>query len=351
MSQISFPPDVLARIAPDLSLQRHLAIGLRPNLRNFTEFRPISVSHDDDLPTNSNVVATTVAKCGATTIINTLTVGIAEPDYNVEDAYASISPVVEIPRGRSGEPIDEEQILSQQLYETVYHSKIIPSSSLSISCGLRVDSEQGEETVYYPDTHPEEYSLAADAAGGLFLRKKVRYVLLLHCKVLSRQASTSALFDLLYAAVINTLRVASLPRVYSVLSSVAAKVSMRSRTSGKRGLIGTAATSFCLDMSRHNRLALADTRLSIAGYSSNFGVVRLLGDIDADVEQAPSVLLCDIEGEAEETSVLLRISVVATSEGKLRKVSLAADAESPISLEGLRNAIQIAKMRASDVCN
>lgn len=350
MSQLSFPPEILARIAPDISLQRHLSIGLRPNLRNFTEFRPIHVSHSAEPPTNSNVVSSTVVKCGNTTVINTVTVGIAEMDDSLQE-FSSIYPVVEIHRGRFGEPIDEEQILSQQLHEIVFHSKLLPSAYLNVKCGLHVASELGNDRIYYPDIDPEQYALAANATGGMTSKKQVQYVLLVNCKVLSRQASMSSLFDLLYAGIVYTLHHIVLPRVYVELS-LNTKVSIRSRASGKRSMIGTASTNFTLDMSLDNRILLYSTRTgkdcgiyADAGYSSNFGVVSLLNQ-----KEPTCVLLCDVEGEAEESSVLLRISIVANKEKILRKVSLVADFASPISLDCLKNAIKIAQIRSNDLC-
>ena len=51
LKQVTFSPEVLARIAPDVSLQRHLALGVRPNLRNFTEFKPVEVSNSTQFKT------------------------------------------------------------------------------------------------------------------------------------------------------------------------------------------------------------------------------------------------------------------------------------------------------------
>lgn len=341
MSQISFPPQVLARIAPEISLQRHLAIGLRPNLRNFTEFRNIHISDSPQSPldseTNSNVIASSVAKAGNTTVINTFTIGISET--NSSDEYASVYPVVEIARGRSGEPADEEQILSQQLNEAIYHAKLIPNGSLNIRCGLHVD----QNSVVYPDTNPDEYTLASEAAS-IVPSKKLQYVLLVHCKVLSRQASTSALFDLLYEGIVHTLLKVLLPRVYMELS-LNAKISVRSRSSGKRGMIGAAANNYSLDMLVNNRIPLelagSSGLAACAGHSSNFGVISLHNQPEPRL-----VLLCDIEGEAEESAVLLRILITANDKGILRKVSLAADQALPISLECLRTAVDIAKLRS-----
>lgn len=43
---ITFPPDVLARISPELSLQRHLSLGIRPCLRKYEEFREVAIENN-----------------------------------------------------------------------------------------------------------------------------------------------------------------------------------------------------------------------------------------------------------------------------------------------------------------
>lgn len=148
LKQVTFSPEVLARIAPDVSLQRHLALGVRPNLRNFTEFKPVEVSNSTQFQDNNdNVFSSSVVKSGSTTIINTITLGIVENFNSNESEYATIYPCVEILRGRLGAPTDEEMILSQDLFETLYHNKIIPSTSLKINnLGISIKDDQTTTT-------------------------------------------------------------------------------------------------------------------------------------------------------------------------------------------------------------
>ena len=53
-------------------------------------------------------------------------IGVVENFNSNESEYATVYPCVEILRGRLGAPTDEEMILSQDLFETLYHNKIIP---------------------------------------------------------------------------------------------------------------------------------------------------------------------------------------------------------------------------------
>ena len=156
--QISFPPSVLDRLAPDISLQRHLNLGLRPCLRNFNEFKPLEVSTGNLQELEGNfTVGSSIVKNGNTTVICGITLGIVEtPKSSIfestdsESTYTSVYPVVEISRGRSGAPTDEEMILSQKLYETILHSKIISTKSLEAKPGMAIANDDGSLEIIYP---------------------------------------------------------------------------------------------------------------------------------------------------------------------------------------------------------
>lgn len=226
--QMVFPPDVLARIAPDISLQRHLSVGLRPSLRGFTEFRPLEISKGglNDIG-KSNVLGLSVVKSGDTRVICGITVGIVEEGSvdkllssstssspsSLQD-YSSIYPVVEIARGRSGAPTDEEMILSQKLYESVLHNKIIEKDSLKITVGTKVDDE-----IFYPTGNDDEDDL-------LRPKKNWSYVLYAHIKVFSR---SGPLFDICYSALLGALQDCKLPRAFIDDKATDIKIPVRSR--------------------------------------------------------------------------------------------------------------------------
>ena len=75
--QAVFPPEVLARITPEVSLERHLALGLRPSLRQYDEFRTLSANPGSltDVGTNSLVGLVTVRN-GDTHVFCGITLGV-----------------------------------------------------------------------------------------------------------------------------------------------------------------------------------------------------------------------------------------------------------------------------------
>ncbi|ODV81037.1 uncharacterized protein CANTADRAFT_25316 [Suhomyces tanzawaensis NRRL Y-17324] len=362
LKQVAFPPEVLARIAPDISLQRHLSIGLRPNLRNFTEFKPLEIADGTAFKnSNPNVVGSSVIKSGSTTVMNVITLGIVDNSVQVDaqGPYSSVYPVIEILRGRSGEPTDEDMILAQSIHETILHSKIIPSGSLEIkNVGIQV-TEDEKSRIIYPDLHPEEYSLVRNPSAVTHAgSKSYSFVLLSNIKIFSKSVSTSSLFDLCHLSTINALSSISLPRVYigeSDAHTASASIA-RSRRSNKRSLISTQSDSnLTIDTSTELqsplKLELTDAmdvdskgQFDHSGISSNFGLVTIPGD---DENQAKTVLLADLEGEAEETSIFSRISVIANKSDRLKRISL-INGDGGISLEALKKSIEIAKLRARE---
>lgn len=338
LKQVTFSPEVLARIAPDVSLQRHLALGIRPNLRNFTEFKPVEVSNSTQFQDNNdNVFSSSVVKSGSTTIINTITLGIVENFNSNESKYATIYPCVEILRGRLGAPTDEEMILSQDLFETIYHSKIIPSTSLRINnlgISIKDDQNQGNSTIYYPDLNPEQWEYINLT---IHHHKSYSFVLLSNIKVYSKSTSTSSLFDLCYLSMLEALKSLRLPRCY-VSESFNTKVAMKSRRSNTRGLVNTNKANINIDLNKslYERIGLDIKRGTIA---SNYGVVSHEGN---------TILLADLEGEAEESSVLSRLSIITNNES-INKISLVnGDPESEITLDMLKDAIEMSKRRSRE---
>ncbi|CAN6672388.1 exosome complex component Rrp43p [Trichomonascus vanleenenianus] len=110
---LSFPPDVFARLEPDIYLQRHLALGLRPDgLRKFDEFRP--TAYQLGTLKSDNVLGSSVAKAGGTVVVCGVTASITETP-----GAGGVYPNVEILRGssRNAPPTEEEMIMSQRAYQ------------------------------------------------------------------------------------------------------------------------------------------------------------------------------------------------------------------------------------------
>ncbi|CUM63099.1 uncharacterized protein PRCAT00000665001 [Priceomyces carsonii] len=338
---VSFPPDVLARIAPEVALSRHLAIGIRPNLRNFHEFKAVSVSNGD-ITRNGNVVGSSVVRSGSTMIMCSITAGVIEDaksdallSEQKRQEFSTVYPVVEISRGRSGAPTDEEMILSQRLYETILHSKLIPSSSLNIEHGISVVDDQ-KMNIYYPDSHSEEFDILRSGKAS----KKYSFVLSSHIKVFSR---TGPLFDLCYLALTHALSSTILPRIYiSDFNPLRIPINKRGRFSQGKAK----QTTFNIDQNEKLKYALTINRDEL-GISSNFGVSGMHNtDQDGmEVDDDP-ILLADIDGECEENSIHSKIDLIA-NEKYLKNVSLVGGGET-ITLKSLKDAIKIAKLRAKD---
>lgn len=365
---MSFPPAVIARISPELSLQRHLAIGIRPNLRKFEEFRNIEVGdgglsrYSNDKVKNSSVLGSSVLKSGNTTVICTITGGILEedlpaheinddaaavnavfakdkqndttPEKNALEDYTSVYPVVEVERGRVGAPTDEEMILSQKLYENVLHSRILKKEALKVKVGLRsVDSDGNVEIYYKEDDKENDFDLGP--------KRTWSYVLYAKIKVFSR---SGPLFDLVWDALISALKNTKLPKAHIDESAADIKIPVKIR--GNYGTIREQYQIIC-DAQANDPLKL-DTEA--IGFSSNFGVIDIDEESAETVENedkmdldAKSVLLTDIEGEEEEISAKKTISVVVDKTGKnLNSLTIIGD----VSKDQLRRSIELAKVRS-----
>ncbi|KAG7666112.1 uncharacterized protein J8A68_000368 [[Candida] subhashii] len=346
LKQVLFTPDVLSRIAPDVALQRHLSIGIRPNLRNFLEFNPIEIAQTNQLTdNNNNIFTSSIIKSGSTTIINTITLGVVEDfQEDHEGRYSSVYPVVEVLRGRLGAPTDEEMVLAQNLYETLYHSKIIPSESLKIkNYGIAVKQEGGDETIYYPDLNKEEWEYINTSSTH---SKSYSFVLSSSIKIYSKTTSINSLFDLCYLSMIDALKKLRLPRIY-LSDSLQTKISMKSRRSNTRGLININRRNNNLNIDLHQDL-YCDIKLNNVNEisSNNFGVIK---DENNNV-----IMLADLEGEVEEVSILSRLSIITNKNGIINKISLINGDDGNdnndcyFNLDLLRDAIEISKKRSSE---
>lgn len=367
---ITFPPEVLARIAPELSLQRHLSLGIRPCLRKFEEFRNVHIdlgtlSRYTENPaectsTSNNILGSNVLKCGSTFVITSITGGIVEEtvplksdDLGEEELiemtekrdevakYATVFPLVEVERGRVGAPTDEEMTLSQKLHDCALHSGIIPKTALDVKCGVRVTKKDGSAKVVYPDEDGEDVSVS-----HLQQQKKWSYALYAKIVVFSR---TGPVFDLCWNSLMYALRDTKLPRAF--IDERATDFKMTVRTRGRSATIReTYDVKF--DPSAYVPLKLNECNI---GYASSFGIIDLDPEAQLDVDEdevmddgPKSLLLADIDTEAEETCIQTTISVIGDSKGNLNSVTIVGGG-SKITPSEIRKSLALSKKRAADL--
>lgn len=369
---VTFPPEVLARISPDLSLQRHLSLGIRPCLRSFEEFRSVH-SSDGGLSRYSkgckdsesnNILGSNVLRSGKTFVVTSITAGIIEETVPVSgldegeerlleltrdrgslDRYGSVYPVVEVERGRVGAPTDEEMILSQKLRDCVLHSGIIPKTSLAVNVGIRATGPDGKVSVLYPD---QQTDADDEAIRNFRPKRRWSYVLYAKIQVFSR---SGPLFDMCWNSLMYALQSTQLPRAFIDERATDLKIPVRTR--GRSATIRETYDILC-DAASNVPLVLNPGNL---GYSSSFGVIdldpeaQLHGDEEhgeMQVDGPQSVLLADLESEAEETSVLSTVSIVTDSAGRFKNVSIVGGG-SKVTPEVIRRSVALAKARAADL--
>lgn len=361
---ITFHPDVLARIAPELSMQRHLSLGLRPSLRSFEEFRNVEISDgglsfaskaDIDRRGN-NILGSNVLKCGKTMVVTSITGGIVEENISgsrVDDEstessnradrlsrFAQVHPVVEVERGRVGAPTDEEMTLSQRLRDCVLHSGLIPKKALDVAVGIRSTDSEGISSILYPDE--EENTISS----GFKSRRKWSYVLYAKIQVFSRDGP---LFEICWNSLIYALKTTQLPRAFVDERTADLKIPVSMR--GRSATIRETFDIIC-DASKFQPLVLNEENVAFA---SNFAII----DVDPEtelpkdedemqVDKGGSVLLADIQGEAEEASVFSTISIISSDAGRLKHFKVIGGG-SNASMEHLKKSLNLAKLRASDL--
>ncbi|KAL6947289.1 hypothetical protein ACO0QE_002169 [Hanseniaspora vineae] len=353
---VTFPPEVLARIAPDISLQRHLSLGLRPSLRKYEEFREY---HSTPLTNDCNVNQTgapilggNISKIGNMFVITTITGGIVEELVpvnsetkellNSEQAsnsgFAPVWPQVEVQRGRVGAPTDEEMIVSEKLYESVLSSQIIPNASLEVDVGV---GYQDGRISYTDDTMKPK-------------NRKWTYVLYAKQQVFSR---SGPIFDLLWNSLMLALQNVKLPRVYIDERATDLKIPIRTR-----GRSASIRETYDLMFDGHTLIDLNINKENVS-FASNFGVIALdpsleikVEDQDEDMDKTSDpalasekpVLLADLQDDAEEGAVLSKMSISATPDGTYKSLYLAST-DARIPLTQLQQALKLSVQRSKDL--
>lgn len=365
ITPITFVPEVLARISPELSLQRHLALGYRPSLKGFEEFRDVLVNQNTLSRYQSdaqleNVIGSNVLKVGNTFIVTTITGGIIEDSVTYENTrnekFGLIYPVVEVHRGRSGACTDEEMTLSQRLYDNVLQSGIISKESLMVKPGVRITNDDGTKQIIYLSDENTNDSDEDEVYKSLQPNRKWSYTLYAKVKVFSR---TGPLFDSIWNSLMYALRTVRLPR--SFIDERATDLKMTVRTRGKSAIIRETYDILC-DPNADYPLKLNKENI---GFASNFGIINLDPECDLvqendaneeeemevdDITTKPikSILLADIDSEAEESSVQSTISIVAKSDGTLKYLSIFGG-KSKVTPEMIKKSIFLAQQRSKDL--
>ncbi|EGV66881.1 hypothetical protein CANTEDRAFT_112431 [Yamadazyma tenuis ATCC 10573] len=255
MESISFKPEILERIIPDVSLERHLKIGIRSNQRLFDEFKNIQILSQK----SSHLLTTSYIQNGNTLVICNISYGITELlGGETPEQYSSVYPTLSISRGRSGAPTDEEMNLSQKLYESTLHSRILPSNSLIFKPKVMID----------------------DNLEDLDTNKQFKFNLFVNLKVFDR---SGPLFDVCHFALVTSLKAVKLPVIY--LNDSFVKLSI------------------------DNLLAYPDAELvplrlnmEVPLVSSNFGLYNL---------DEKNLIICDLENESEESNIISKVNVVS----------------------------------------
>ncbi|EPT00821.1 hypothetical protein FOMPIDRAFT_1030258 [Fomitopsis schrenkii] len=120
------------RLHPKVYLERFLAENVRPDGREFNEWREVSVN----VGSISTADGSALVRLGKTTVVCGVKAEIAEPELdNPEDGFLVPNldlPAICHPRFKPGPPTEEAQVLSDRLNEVLVSSKVVPTKSLCI---------------------------------------------------------------------------------------------------------------------------------------------------------------------------------------------------------------------------
>ncbi|EDO18979.1 hypothetical protein Kpol_2002p50 [Vanderwaltozyma polyspora DSM 70294] len=357
---LTFPPEVLSRISPELSLQRHLSLSLRPSLKGLQEFREVNIENNlisrysnDNIPINdkdNTVIGSNILKCGRTIVMTSITAGIIESD--VQDSlidygereliemcgerdtiskYSTVYPVVEVERGRGGAPpSDEEMNVSQKLHDCLLQSGILSKDNLKIKCGIRTIDSEGTVSIKYPEDNDN------DILEELNSKRHWSFILYAKIDVFSR---TGPIFDMCWNSLIYALKNTRLPKVFIDDRAMRLKKMVRSR--GRSAAVKETYNMLCHE-TENEPLQLNDEMIS---YASNYGVVAVEDEEEGD--EKTKVLITDIDEESEESSVQSTMCIIS-GEGRLKSVEIIGGG-STVGIEEIKNAIAISQIRSKDL--
>lgn len=378
LKSVIFSPSELALIAPDITLSKYIEAGYRPSLRRHNEFKPVTIStagisrYDKDIDTGelnelTTVIGSSSVKCGGTSTICSISAGIVEDDFEAVNDYrmrldadiivgdekeeeienvlggdlinenGAVYPVVEIAKGVTGPPGEEEICLGEKLYESVLHSGVIDRKALKVNVGLKSIDEDGNEVI-----------LRGDDVG--MIKKNFSFVIYARIQVFGR---TGPLFDQCYASLVKALMDTKLPSVY--LNE--RESTLRTRSGKKNANINIQSYDLVCDPVEHRPLEPRTDRIC---WSSTFGIVDLQkglndseGDADMSVSgdkdvQVESLLLTDLEGEAED-NISKRVTALSNGEGTFASITIERGEGRRITDDMIRQALYLSQIRAKDM--
>lgn len=126
------------RLHPQAYLERFLSEGVRPDGRDDSIWRNISIN----LGSVTTADGSALVRLGDTTIVCGVKAEIAEPEIDLPNS-GFIVPNIDLsamcsPRFKTGPPGEEAQIISQYIYDTLLNSEFLPLRSLCIEPGKAV---------------------------------------------------------------------------------------------------------------------------------------------------------------------------------------------------------------------
>ncbi|KAF8885791.1 ribosomal protein S5 domain 2-like protein [Infundibulicybe gibba] len=136
--QESLKASVFQRLHPRVYLERFLAEKVRPDGRNFDEWRDISVN----VGSISTADGSALVRLGQTTIVCGVKAEIAEPELD-QPGHGFLVPNLDLPaicssKFKPGPPSEEAQVLSDRLNDALVASGILSLSSLCIQASKAV---------------------------------------------------------------------------------------------------------------------------------------------------------------------------------------------------------------------
>ncbi|KAI0758196.1 ribosomal protein S5 domain 2-like protein [Fomes fomentarius] len=153
------------RLHPKTYLERFLAESVRPDGRDFDEWRDVSLN----VGSISTADGSALVKLGSTTVVCGVKAEIAEPELDKPKEGFLVPnldlPAICSPKFKPGPPTDEAQVLSDRLNDVLVSSGVVSTSSLCIEPGKAVWVLYVDATCINYDGNAFDATLLAMAAA------------------------------------------------------------------------------------------------------------------------------------------------------------------------------------------